>query len=476
MKDNIKNTYLAADFGGGSGRIIAGSLLHGKLELEEVHRFSNRQVKLGNHVYWDFPALFEDMKTGLKLAAQKGYTVKGIGIDTWGVDFGLIDKNGNLLSNPICYRDARTDGMPAKVFEVLDEQQHYTTTGIQVMAINTLFQLYSMKQNRDPQLEIAHQLLFMPDLFSYFLTGIANNEYCIASTSELLDAKRRNWSQETIRALELPEHLFGEIIQPGTIRGTLKEDIARETGLGAVDVIAVGSHDTASAVAAVPATKTPIAFLSSGTWSLLGVEVNEPILTEEARKAEFTNEGGVGGRIRFLQNITGLWILQRLMSEWKARGEEQHYDTIIPQAAEVETDTIIPVDAPEFMNPENMETALMNYCRDHSLHIPQSKAETVKCVLQSLAFKYQQAVEKLNHCLPSPIRQLNIIGGGSQNKLLNQLTADALNIPVYAGPVEATAIGNILTQAMAKGEISDLRELREIVSRSITPQVYYPKK
>ena len=467
MKDNIKNTYLAADFGGGSGRIIAGSLLHGKLELEEVHRFSNRQVKLGNHVYWDFPALFEDMKTGLKLAAQKGYTVKGIGIDTWGVDFGLIDKNGNLLSNPICYRDARTDGMPAKVFKVLDEQQHYTTTGIQVMAINTLFQLYSMKQNRDPQLEIAHQLLFMPDLFSYFLTGIANNEYCIASTSELLDAKRRNWSQETIRALELPEHLFGEIIQPGTIRGTLKEDIARETGLGAVDVIAVGSHDTASAVAAVPATKTPIAFLSSGTWSLLGVEVNEPILTEEARKAEFTNEGGVGGRIRFLQNITGLWILQRLMSEWKARGEEQHYDTIIPQAAEVETDTIIPVDAPEFMNPENMETALMNYCRDHSLHIPQSKAETVKCVLQSLAFKYQQAVEKLNHCLPSPIRQLNIIGGGSQNKLLNQLTADALNIPVYAGPVEATAIGNILTQAMAKGEISDLRELREIVSRSV---------
>ena len=239
MKDNIKNTYLAADFGGGSGRIIAGSLLHGKLELEEVHRFSNRQVKLGNHVYWDFPALFEDMKTGLKLAAQKGYTVKGIGIDTWGVDFGLIDKNGNLLSNPICYRDARTDGMPAKVFKVLDEQQHYTTTGIQVMAINTLFQLYSMKQNRDPQLEIAHQLLFMPDLFSYFLTGIANNEYCIASTSELLDAKRRNWSQETIRALELPEHLFGEIIQPGTIRGTLKEDIARETGLGAVDVLSL---------------------------------------------------------------------------------------------------------------------------------------------------------------------------------------------------------------------------------------------
>ena len=476
MKDTIKHTYLAADFGGGSGRVIAGSLLQGKLELEEIHRFTNRQVKLGNHVYWDFPALFEDMKTGLKLAAQKGYHVKGIGIDTWGVDFGLIDKKGNLLGNPVCYRDARTDGMPDKVFQILDAQKHYACTGIQVMPINTLFQLYSMKQHQDAQLEVARQLLFMPDLFSYFLTGVANNEYCIASTSELLDAQSRNWSVDTIRALGLPEHLFGEIILPGTIRGTLKEDIARETGLGIVDVIAVGSHDTASAVAAVPAVENPIAFLSSGTWSLLGVEVDEPILTEEARKAQFTNEGGVDGKIRFLQNITGLWILQRLMSEWKACGEEQDYDIIIPQAAEAEIDTIIPVDDTIFMNPENMKNALIHYCRNHALQIPQNKAETVRCVLQSLAFRYRLAVEQLNRCLPAPIRQLNIIGGGSQNKLLNQLTADELGIPVYAGPVEATAMGNILTQAMAKGEIADLRELREIVTRSVTPQVYYPKK
>lgn len=476
MKDTIKHTYLAADFGGGSGRIIVGFLLNGRLELEEIYRFSNRQVKLGNHIYWDFPALFEDMKTGLKLAAQKGYAVKGIGIDTWGVDFGLIDKHGNLLGNPACYRDARTEGMPAEVFKCMDEHRHYAETGIQVMPINTLFQLYSMKQNQDAQLEVARQLLFMPDLFSYFLTGVANNEYCIASTSELLNAKSRNWSFDTIHSLGLPEHLFGKIILPGTIRGTLKEDIARETGLGAVDVIAVGSHDTASAVAAVPAAESPIAFLSSGTWSLLGVEVDEPILTEEARKAQFTNEGGVDGKIRFLQNITGLWILQRLMSEWKACGEEQDYDIIIPQAAEAEIDTIIPVDDTIFMNPENMKNALIHYCRNHALQIPQNKAETVRCVLQSLAFRYRLAVEQLNRCLPAPIRQLNIIGGGSQNKLLNQLTADELGIPVYAGPVEATAMGNILTQAMAKGEIADLRELREIVTRSVTPQVYYPKK
>lgn len=475
MEDTNKNVYLAADFGGGSGRIIAGCLCRGKLEIEEIYRFPNRQVKLGKHVYWDFPALFEDMKTGLKQAAQKGFHVKGIGIDTWGVDFGLIDKDGNLLGNPICYRDARTDGMPDEVFKILDKRQHYAETGIQVMPINTLFQLYSMKQGNDAQLEVAQKLLFMPDLFSFFLTGTANNEYCIASTSELIDARRRNWSLSTIRALGLPERLFGEIVLPGTIRGTLKEDIARETGLGAVDVIAVGSHDTASAVVAVPATQSPIAFLSSGTWSLLGVEVDEPILTEEARQAQFTNEGGVGGRIRFLQNITGLWILQRLMSEWKARGEEQSYDTLIPQAAQTTITTVIPVDDTRFMNPENMEQAITDYCQSQHLPIPQDKAEMTRCVIQSLAVKYRQAVEQLNRCLPAPIKQLNIIGGGSQNKLLNQLTANELGIPVYAGPTEATAIGNILTQAMAKGDIADLHELRETVSRSVTPEVYYPK-
>lgn len=471
----MKNTYLAVDFGGGSGRVIAGSLLRGKLELEEIYRFANRQVKLGNHVYWDFPALFEDMKTGLRLAAQKGFHVNGIGIDTWGVDFGLIDKDGNLLGNPVCYRDSRTDGMPAEVFRQLDEQAHYSTTGIQVMPINTLFQLYSMKKNEDAQLQVARRLLFMPDLFSYYLTGAANNEYCIASTSELLDARKCNWSIDTIRQLGLPEYLFGEIVQPGSIRGQLKPDMARETGLGAVDVIAVGSHDTASAVAAVPSIEGQVAFLSSGTWSLLGVEVSEPILTEQARLAEFTNEGGVGGTIRFLQNITGLWILQRLMAEWKARGEEQHYDDILPQASIAEISTIIAVDDTAFQNPDCMETAIIGYCENKALPIPQNKAEFVRCVLQSLACKYKQAVEKMNHCLPSAIKQLNIIGGGSQNRLLNQLTANYLGIPVYAGPVEATAMGNILIQAMAKGEISGIRELREIIIRSVTPLVYHPE-
>ncbi|MCH5330639.1 MAG: rhamnulokinase [Alistipes sp.] len=470
-----KKVYLAADFGGGSGRVIAGRLHDGRLQMEEIYRFPNRQIKLGNRLCWDFPALFEELKNGLKAAARKGFEVQGIGIDTWGVDFGLLDRCGNLIGNPVCYRDSRTEGVPEKLFSRIDCRQHYAVTGIQVMPINTLFQLYAMKQTRDPQLEIAERLLFMPDLFGYFLTGNHDNEYSIASTSELVDARRREWSFDTIRELGLPEKLFGKIIPPGTLRGYLKKDIADETGLGQVKVFAIGSHDTASAVAAVPSQSRPVAFLSSGTWSLLGVEVDEPILTEEARLARFTNEGGVGGRIRFLQNITGLWILQRLMSEWKERGEEQQYDIIIPQAAQARIDTVIPVDAAEFMNPASMEAAIADYCRIHSLAVPQSKAEMARCVLQSLAAKYKEAVQGMNRSLEKPIERLHIIGGGSQNALLNQLTANALGIPVHAGPVEATATGNILTQAMAEGEIADLEELRRIVARSFEPTIYYPE-
>lgn len=470
----MSKVYLAADFGGGSGRVIAGWLEDGKLTMEEIHRFGNRQVHLGDHVYWDFPALFEDMKAGLKKAASKGYEVESIGVDTWGVDFGLIDRDGQLLGNPVCYRDARTAGMTEKLFETLNPTEHYATTGIQVMEINTLAQLLSIKGTA--QLEAAEHLLFMPDLFSYFLTGKATNEYCIASTSELLDAKRREWSWETIEALGLPKRIFGNIVMPGTVRGELRKDIAEETGLKDVKVIAVGSHDTASAVAAVPAIEGdgPVAFLSSGTWSLLGIELPEPILTEEARQAEFTNEGGVGGRIRFLQNITGLWILQRLMAEWKERGEEQTFGELLPAAAQASISSIIPVADAAFTNPPSMEKAISDYCRQSNQPVPQTKGEFVRCLFQSLAKKYKDAIEGVNGLLPESLKRLHIIGGGSQNGLLNQFTADALGIPVWAGPVEATAMGNILVQAMAAGEVADLAELREVVRRSVTPKVFEP--
>ena len=471
-----KNVYLAADFGGGSGRVIAGWLDQGRIVMEEVHRFGNRQVRLGDHVYWDFPALFEDMKAGLKKAAAKGYNVKSIGIDTWGVDFGLIDRDGQLLGNPVCYRDARTAGIPEQVAKIIDPTSHYSTTGIQVMEINTLSQLYSMKGSA--QLDAAAHLLFMPDLFSYFLTGTINNEYCIASTSELLDAQKRDWSWETIEALGLPKHIFGPIVMPGTVRGKLRADIAEETGLGEVEVVAVGSHDTASAVAAVPAEEdgSLVAFLSSGTWSLLGVELAEPVLTEEARLAEFTNEGGVEGRIRFLQNITGLWILQRLMSEWKEQGEEQTFGELLPAAERAEITSLIPVADAAFMNPASMQQAICDYCEKTQQPVPANKAEMTRCVLQSLAKKYQEAIAGANPLLPAPISKLHIIGGGSQNALLNQLTADALGVPVWAGPVEATAMGNILMQAKAAGEVKDIADLRSVVRNSVKPNIFEPKQ
>lgn len=462
-------TYLAIDFGGGSGRVIAGTITdekgEKKLTMQLVHRFQNRQVRLGNHVYWDFPALFEDMKTGLKKAAQLGLKVSGIAIDTWGVDFGFIDRDGNLVGNPVCYRDARTNGMAERFFADVDRTAHYAVNGTQVMEINTLFQLLSLKLADSPQLQIADKMLFTPDLFSYFLTGEANTEYTIASTSEMLDARKRDWDWQLIDSLGLPRHLFCPIVMPGTVRGRLRKDIAEETGLGEIDVIAVGSHDTASAVAAVPATddEQPVAFISSGTWSLLGVEINEPILTEEARRAEFTNEGGIGGKITFLQNITGLWFIQRLMAEWKEEGDEQQYDILLPAAEKAVIDTVIPVDDAAFQNPPSMQQAIIDYCNAHNLTAPTSKAETTRIVLQSLAAKYAEATSALNAMLPSPIKKLHIIGGGSQNKLLNRLTEEALGVPVEAGPVEATGIGNILTQALAKGEVSDIAEMRRIV-------------
>lgn len=462
-------TYLAIDFGGGSGRVIAGTITdekgEKKLTMQLVHRFQNRQVRLGNHVYWDFPALFEDMKTGLKKAAQLGLKVSGIAIDTWGVDFGFIDRDGNLVGNPVCYRDARTNGMAERFFADVDRTAHYAVNGTQVMEINTLFQLLSLKLADSPQLQIADKMLFTPDLFSYFLTGEANTEYTIASTSEMLDARKRDWDWQLIDSLGLPRHLFCPIVMPGTVRGRLRKDIAEETGLGEVDVIAVGSHDTASAVAAVSATddEQPVAFISSGTWSLLGVEINEPILTEEARRAEFTNEGGIGGKITFLQNITGLWFIQRLMAEWKEEGDEQQYDILLPAAEKAVIDTVIPVDDAAFQNPPSMQQAIIDYCNAHNLTAPTSKAETTRVVLQSLAAKYAEATSALNAMLPSPIKKLHIIGGGSQNKLLNRLTEEALGVPVEAGPVEATGIGNILTQALAKGEVSDIAEMRRIV-------------
>lgn len=471
MKENV---YLAADFGGGSGRIIVGWLESGKLLMEEIHRFPNHQIKLGNHLYWNFISLFEELKTGIKKAVQRGFSIKTIGIDTWGVDFGLIDIKGNLIGNPVCYRDDRTNGMTDKVFNIIDDKEHYVDTGIQAMQINTLFQLYSMKESDDVQLSVADKLLFMPDLFAYFLTGVAKNEYTIATTSELLNAKEKIWSDKLIHQLKLPSYLLTDIIFSGNTLGYIKKEIAKETGLNEnVKVISVATHDTASAILAIPSQNLNKVFLSSGTWSILGVTVKDPILTEQAQKAGFTNEGGVGN-IRFLQNITGLWILQQLMKQWSERGDNTKYDELLTSAQQSTLNSIIDVDHTMFSNPQHMEQAIIDYCVSTKQAIPSTPGDFTRCVVESLAERYKKGLAEIQLFLPEPITELHIIGGGSQNRLLNQLTADKCNVSVIAGPVEATAMGNLLMQAFAFGEVESLDEINKIVYNSTSIEVFSP--
>ena len=435
--------HLACDFGGGSGRVMAGWLEDGHVRLEEIHRFENRLLNLNGALRWNFPSLLIGMKTGLRKAVEKyGSRIVSIGIDTWGVDFGIIGSHGYLLDMPVCYRDPRTKGLPEQYFSIRDRHAHYTHNGTQVMEINTLFQLLAMKEKAS--LPSEAKLLFMPDLFSYYLTGIANNEYTIASTSQLLNARTRQWDWELIEDAGLPKSLFQEIVMPGTERGYIRPEIAEETGLApTVKVIAVASHDTASAIAArrlmsIPPMEEPTAFLSSGTWSLLGVSLKEPILTPQACDAGFTNEGGANGSITFLSNITGLWILQRLAQEWQTHD----WTWMTGEARKVENAPLIDVDDSAFTAPESMQQAI-----NQAVGKELTQGETVRCVLESLAKRYATAIRNLNTMLPEPVRRLHIIGGGSQNTLLNELTAKVTGLKVTTGAVEATAIGNILCQA-----------------------------
>lgn len=465
----IKNgtpAYIAVDFGGGSGRVIAGIIDDANaLRLVEIHRFPNRQVRCGKRLYWDFLSLYAEMVEGLRKAVASGLRLRSIGIDTWGVDFGLVDAGGNLIGNPVCYRDEAVEGLPEEFFASRSRQEHYAVNGTQVMAINTLFRLMALRRDAPALLGAARHLLFMPDLFSFFLTGKPNNEYTIASTSELLDARTRDWDYALIDELGLPRHIFGEIVQPGTSRGMLCDEVARAIGTDyPVEVIAVGSHDTASAVFATAGSSSDgtTAWLSSGTWSLLGIDLPEPVLTEEARAAGFTNEGAVGGRIRFLQNITGLWMLQRLMAAWSEKGNPIGIEELINEAENADIDTVVDVDDPVFASAADMETVIADYCRRNGLRVPATHGEFARTVISSLAQRYARGIRQLDTFLPSPVKKLRIMGGGSRNKLLNRLTAEAAGIEVEAADVEATAIGNILVQAIADGRVTSRDDLEGV--------------
>ena len=441
------NVAIAVDFGASNGRVIAGYYEDNILKVDEIHRFMNRQISMGNVLYWDFPYLFEEMKTGLRKAAQKYANIVSIGIDTWGVDFGLIDEYGQLMGNPTTYRNPRLTGLETELFQQVDIQKHYAQTGISPMNINTLFQLYYLKKHQPSFLDRAKHLLFMPDLFSYFLCGVPSVEYTIASTSELLDAKTKNWAWNLIDELGFPREIFGNIVFPGEVKGVLLPEIQEEAGLPKnVKVMAVNSHDTASAVASIDFKGKHAAFLSSGTWSLLGLLQEEPVLTEKARLDGFTNEGGGDGKIRFLQNITGLWILQSVMKEWEQESRTISYTDLIAQAENITFPTLIDVDDETFQTPLSMIKAIQSYCQKHQLKTPQTQAEFCYCILASLAYRYKKAMDNLKSYSKTDIEALIIIGGGSQNRLLNKMTEEVTEIQVITGEIEATAIGNLKCQ------------------------------
>jgi len=471
------STYLAVDLGAESGRVVSGTLTNQELQLAEVHRFANGGVRLGDHLYWDVLRLWSEIKAGLQEAgSQAGGSIRSIGLDTWGVDFGLLDASDNLIGNPYHYRDSRTDDMMEQVFRVVPRDDVYGCTGVQFMQLNSLYQLFAMSKVNDPALSIAKTFLNMPDLFNFFLTGEKANEFTITTTTQCYDPVKRSWAFDLMTALDIPTRIFGEVVPPGTVLGQLRSSVADDLGLSEVSVVTSSGHDTASAVAAVPASSQDYIYLSSGTWSLMGVELDQPMINAESLAANMTNEGGVDNTIRFLKNIVGLWMLQECRHQWARSGCDYDYNQLSQMASEIPAfGPLVDPGDDRFLAPEDMIAAIQSYCQESGQKIPTEKGAIVRCVLESLAMEYRWVAKQLDRLLKREHSTIHIIGGGSQNQLLNQLTANATGKTVVAGPVEATAIGNILVQAIAMGEISSLVEGREIVRQSCAVETYHPE-
>lgn len=479
-----KKYFFAVDLGATSGRTILGSLAKGKFELEELTRFDNRLIETGGHFYWDIFALFFEIISGLKLVAQRGIQIESIGIDTWGCDFVYVDKNGDILRNPMAYRDPHTFGMMERYFdEKISKQQVYEKTGIQFMNFNSLFQIYAMRKAGNVALENAEKILFIPDALSYMLTGKAVCEYTVASTSQILNPMTGDLDTELVESLDLKREQFGEMTAPATIIGTLTEEVQKMTGLKAVPVIAVAGHDTASAVAAVPAKNEEFAYLSSGTWSLMGIETQKAIINDKSYELNFTNEGGIEGTTRFLKNICGMWIYERCRKEWKDEALAKGSDLSVLEHAKLQADamkqpafqSIINPDDACFANPASMVNAIKEYCEKTHQHIPQNYGEFCRCIFESLALRYRQIFTWLKDFADFDIRVLHIIGGGSLNAYLNQFTANSCGVTVLAGPQEGTAIGNIMLQAKASGEVKDIWEMRQIIANSLELKKFEPE-
>jgi rhamnulokinase len=472
----MKKFYFAVDLGATSGRTMLGIVGDDSVQLEEVNRFPNKIIEVNGHFYWDILALYQNILDGLKIVAGRKIEIASIGIDTWGVDFVCIDPNGEIAANPYSYRDPHTNNAQELFFQSVPKQEVYNSTGIQFMNFNSVFQLAAMKEAGSFALSSASKILFMPDALSYLLTGNAVAEYTIASTSQMLDARKRKFDPVILDALDLDESHFGDLVFPGTVIGTLTPEVQAQTGLGAVPVVAVAGHDTGAAVAAVPSPDQNFAYLSSGTWSLMGIEAEQPIINEDSFAYNFTNEGGVDGTIRFLKNICGMWLLERCRAEWGTEAEVNDYPTLIADAmAAPAFVSFINPDDPSFANPVSMVKSIQDYCSKTGQPVPESKAAITRCIFESLALRYRQVFDILRHFADFEINKLHVIGGGSQNKMLNQFTANALGVSVVAGPVEATAIGNVMVQAKAGGLYKDVQEMRDNLCNSIKLDSYQPE-
>ena len=467
--------FFAVDLGATSGRTILGSLVDGKLVQRELTRFPNPIIETGGHFFWDIYALYNEVVRGLKVVATEGIEIASIGIDTWGVDFVMIGKDGGVLRNPYCYRDPHTDGAMEEFFKRVPKEKVYEKTGIQFMQFNSLFQLATLKRNHDSALEAADKILFVPDALTYMLTGEAVCEYTILSTSQLLDPRTKRMDSELLEAVGLKENQFGRYVQPGEVVGHLSAEVQKMTGLGAVPVVAVAGHDTGSAVAAVPAENERFAYLSCGTWSLLGVETKDAIINEQSYANNFTNEGGIEGTTRFLKNICGMWLLERCRKEWTDAPADVNQINQDSMEAEAFRSFIFP-DAPDFANPVSMVEAIQNYCRRTGQPVPEDYRAMARCIFESLAMRYRQVLGYLKEMAPFPIEKLHVIGGGSRNGYLMQMAANSIGMPVVTGPVEGTAIGNIMLQAKAAGVVSDMFEMRGIIADSIETKTYLPQE
>ncbi|MBP3843615.1 MAG: rhamnulokinase [Prevotella sp.] len=471
-----KKYFFAVDLGATSGRTILGTLTDGKFEEEELTRFPNNLIETGGHFYWDIYALYFEMIRGLKLVAQRSIEITSIGIDTWGVDFVFIGEDDAIMRNPIAYRDPFTFGrMEDYLQQVMDRQTVYGITGIQFMNFNSLFQFYAMQQQGNVALTQAKKILFIPDCLSWMLTGEAVCEYTIASTSQMLDPRTGKLDERLLKSVGLTREHFGRMVSPGEQIGVLTAEVQKMTGLGPIPVIAVAGHDTGSAVAAVPARDEHFAYLSSGTWSLMGIETKEPIINALSYERNFTNEGGIDGTTRFLKNICGMWLYERCRKEWPEEVRQLSHPELQGSAMTVEAfRSLINPDDAAFANPPSMLEAIQSYCRNTGQPVPASPAEICRCIFDSLALRYRQVFSWLKEFASFDISVLHIIGGGSRNKYLNQFTADSLGVEVLAGPQEGTAIGNIMVQAKASGLVKDIWEMRRIIAASIELVRYEP--